>query len=182
MNHTTVQSLENLYDNILTKTIATITYFLVETIGSFLYICIIHFERYGGDPQKRSFSNRFISFAAYFSLLDIWVAQSIYYYRVMFGCLPVILGEVLIFFRFFVALGGWSSLVISLIYKCMQIYAFHFTARLNDDIWSLFIKLFLSLLFFLWCCAKHHLGYFNTPGFKMFTCLDVETRTPVNNV
>ena len=182
MNHTTVQSLENLYDNILTKIIATITYILVETIGSFLYLCIIHFERYGGDPQKRSVSNRFISFGAYFALLGIWVGQSICYGRVMFGCLPEILGEVLIFFRVFVAFGAWSSLVITLIYKCMQIYAFHFTARLNDDVWSLFIKLFLSLFVFLYCCVKHHLGYYNTPGFKIFTCLDIETQKPVNNM
>ena len=61
-----VKSLETLYDNILTKIIATITYFLVETIGSFLYLCVNHFEDYGGDPQKRSISNRLFSFGAYF--------------------------------------------------------------------------------------------------------------------
>ena len=182
MNHTIVERLENLYDNMLTKIIATMTYLLVETVGSSLYLCIIHFERYGGDPQKRSVSNRFISFGAYFSLLGIWIGHSIYYGRVMFGCLPEILGEVLIFLRFYVALGAWSSLVISLIYKCMQIYAFHFTTRLNDDVWSLFIKIFLSVFFFLFCCVKHYLGHYKSPGFKMFTCIDIETQKPVYNV
>ena len=182
MNHTIVERLENLYDNMLTKIIATMTYLLVETVGSSLYLCIIHFERYGGDPQKRSVSNRFISFGAYFSLLGIWIGQSIYYGRVMFGCLPEILGEVLIFLRFYVALGAWSSLVISLIYKCLQIYAFHFTAGLNDEMISRFIEMFLGIFLFLLSCVKHYLGYYNSPGYKTATCLSLETMMPGNNL
>ena len=182
MNLTIDKSLANLYDNIPTKIIATVTYILLQTIGCFLILCVIHFERYGDDPQKRSISNRLISFAAYFSLIGIWIPQSIYYARVLYGCLPHFLGEVLIFFRFFVGVGAWSALIVSMIYKCLQIYAFHFTAGLNDEIISMFIEMFLGLFNFLICCVKHHLGYYDSPGFKTATCLDFETRKPENNL
>ena len=182
MNITIDRSLADLYDNIPTKIIATVTYILLETIGSFLFLSAIHFERYGGDPQKRSISNRLISFACMNALIGIWIPQSIYYARVMFGCLPHFLGEALIFFRFFIGIGVWSALVVSLIYKCLQIYAFHFTAGLNDEIISIFIEMFLGLFNFLLCFVKHHLGYYNSPGFKTATCLDIETLKPDDNL
>ena len=182
MNITIDRSLADLYDNIPTKIIATVTYILLETIGSFLFLSAIHFERYGGDPQKRSISNRLISFACMNALIGIWIPQSIYYARVIYGCLPPFLGEVLIFFRFLVGVGEWCAFVVSLIYKCLQIYAFHFTAGLNDEMISRFIEMFLGIFLFLLSCVKHYLGYYNSPGYKTATCLSVETMIPGNNL
>ncbi len=42
--------------------VGTIGYFLWMVVGNVLYSAIIKFEWYGGDPRKRSFGNRMLSF------------------------------------------------------------------------------------------------------------------------
>ena len=52
---------KNLYEYISTKIIAVIIYALVETVGNALWWGIIHYELFGGDPMKRSITNKEIS-------------------------------------------------------------------------------------------------------------------------
>ncbi len=44
------------------KALSIATYILVLTMGLFLYSGLLHFEKYGRDPQKRSFHNKMLSF------------------------------------------------------------------------------------------------------------------------
>ena len=39
----------------------TILFLIVETLGTFLLICMIIYEKYGMDPQKRTVSNQLLS-------------------------------------------------------------------------------------------------------------------------
>ena len=48
----------DVYDNIPTKVITVLTCISVLTIGNILWFGIIHFELYGGDPKKRSITNK----------------------------------------------------------------------------------------------------------------------------
>ena len=48
----------DVYDNIPTKIITALTCIFVLTIGNALWSGIIHFELYGGDPKKRSITNK----------------------------------------------------------------------------------------------------------------------------
>ena len=48
----------DVYDNIPTKVITVLTCISVLTIGNVLWFGIIHFELYGGDPKKRSITNK----------------------------------------------------------------------------------------------------------------------------
>ena len=52
---------ENIYEYTSTKIIVIITYTLVETVGNVLWWGIIHYELFGGDPKKRSITNKEIS-------------------------------------------------------------------------------------------------------------------------
>ena len=52
---------KNIYEYTSTKIIAIITYTLVETVGNVLWWGIIHYELFGGDPKKRSITNKEIS-------------------------------------------------------------------------------------------------------------------------
>ena len=51
----------DVYDNIPTKVITALTCIGVLTIGNALWSGIIHFELYGGDPKKRSITNKVIN-------------------------------------------------------------------------------------------------------------------------
>ena len=52
---------KNIYEYTSTKIIALMTYTLVETVGNALWWGIIHYELFGGDPMKRSITNKGIS-------------------------------------------------------------------------------------------------------------------------
>ena len=52
---------KNLYEYISSKVFAVIIYTLVETVGNALWGGIIHYELFGGDPMKRSITNKGIS-------------------------------------------------------------------------------------------------------------------------
>ena len=52
---------KNLYEYISSKIFAVIIYTLVETVGNVLWGGIIHYELFGGDPMKRSITNKEIS-------------------------------------------------------------------------------------------------------------------------
>ena len=52
---------ENIYEYTSTKIIALTTYTLAETVGNALWWGIIHYETFGGDPKKRSITNKEIS-------------------------------------------------------------------------------------------------------------------------
>ena len=48
----------DVYDNIPTKVITILTCTSILTIGNVLWSCIIHFELYGGDPNKGTITNK----------------------------------------------------------------------------------------------------------------------------
>ena len=52
---------KNLYEYISSKVFAVIIYTLVETVGNAFWGGIIHYELFGGDPMKRSITNKEIS-------------------------------------------------------------------------------------------------------------------------
>ena len=56
-----VEEYKNLYEYTSTKIISLMTYTLVETVGNALWWGIIHYELFGGDPMKRSITNKGIS-------------------------------------------------------------------------------------------------------------------------
>ncbi len=59
------------------QVIGGITYGVSLTIGNLLRFGIIHFERYGGDPMKRSFGNHMISFIFEVSCVNLVMPGSL---------------------------------------------------------------------------------------------------------
>ena len=70
------------------KIIAALTY-LLGTMGNFLYLGIMHYEKFGQDAQKRSFSDRifgfnclvaFVGTSIFFTISTIrWIFGPVYY-------------------------------------------------------------------------------------------------------
>ena len=70
------------------KVIAALTY-LLGTMGNFLYLGIMHYEKFGQDAQKRSFSDRifgfnclvaFVGTSIFFTISTIrWIFGPVYY-------------------------------------------------------------------------------------------------------
>ena len=53
--------------------------------GSIFYLGIVHYERYGGDPLKRSMQNRFISATAITALVMCYISNVTLTWRIQVG-------------------------------------------------------------------------------------------------
>ena len=53
--------------------------------GSIFYLGIVHYERYGGDPLKRSIQNRFISATAITALVMCYILNVTLTWRIQVG-------------------------------------------------------------------------------------------------
>ena len=56
---------------------AVVAMFMIQTFGNILVWGVYHFEYYGGDPQKRGFGNRVLSYMCQMSFLTNATAHHI---------------------------------------------------------------------------------------------------------
>ena len=159
------------YDSPTIKVISLIIYFLGLPMGCVLHFLVIHYEQFGGDPQKRSIYNQIISYTAALEILHWLVVEHIFVARVLFGCLP---SEIATFNWFYKNLKN-SMLVtfitIALTYRTIRVYSFRKVAGLNDNALSIFILLATFLNNFLYMITRYMLGEAEgNIGFKIMTC------------
>ena len=75
---------DNVGSGIPLKIIAALTY-LFGSLGNFLYLGIIHYEKFGQDAQKRSFPDRIFSFNCLVGFVGSFIYFTISIIRWIFG-------------------------------------------------------------------------------------------------
>ena len=75
---------DNVGSGIPLKIIAALTY-LFGSLGNFLYLGIIHYEKFGQDAQKRSFPDRIFSFNCFMAMVGSFIFFTISTIRWIFG-------------------------------------------------------------------------------------------------
>ena len=93
--------------------------------------------------------------------------------RVVYGCLPLPVGEIFVFLRTFVIYMVTFLLGFSTVYKCFQLFKFNLTEKLSN-ILSTMIVLFLNLFTLLLTAGKFLLKMHYTPVLKSLTCLKMD--------
>lgn len=144
-------SFEGIYESLPLKLTLIVTCLLLLIIGNALWFGIIHFEKFGGDPQKRSLANILSSYASIGCSVLLTSTVGIHLARVFFGCeLPECLAYIMVFIR-----RLFNTLVISfvleiLLYKMIQVYRYYIVANLNDSFFGIFLAMttFLNSLIF----------------------------------
>ena len=111
------------------------------------YRSLAHFERFGGDPMKRSISNQIISQISDVYLINSLSGGTLFVSSIILGQYPYWLGVTIVMSGVgtlsFVLLG----LSLTLIFKNLRLYKFSIAAGLNDDFFShyfLVVNLILS--------------------------------------
>ena len=169
------ENIIELYKNPTIKTLGIIFHVIIMIFGSFLWFGIIHFERFGGDYQKRSLSNHIVSYIATSILIfKVLLIESMILARFMFGCLSFMLGEIFMISRYinvyFITLMNMANII----YKCLTLYYPNFTLLLNDDFWS-FILLNASCTFTITgVLIEFMFGQYYNISFQILTCTFVE--------
>ena len=123
--------------------------FLVTIIGNILYFIIVHFERFAGDPMKRSMVNKFISTICLTLSLITSLSSTTLLLRVSFGPFPLILAKIIISLEIYGVLFTCMNVVCVFILKIIRAKAFYFVNGLNEDFWFLVTEVFNATLCFL---------------------------------
>lgn len=162
------------FDSPTIKAMTLIIYFVVILIGCLLHFLVIHYEQFGGDPQKRSIFNQIIAFISATEILNALVFEHIFLARVLFGCLPreiATLNWFCINFRNSVFV---TFITIAVTYRATRIFSFRRIAGLNDNAISIFILLATAMNNFMYTIVLYILGAAEThPGYSIVACSPV---------
>ena len=113
--------------------------YLIGCLGIFSFIGIIHFEKYGQDSQKRSFSDQILSFNGKFVMIVMPISWGISQIRWIFG--PV--GYNVAIFQYYL---GSSLLLIpfgiteSILFQCLMVFSWKKCAMINDEFFTVFFN------------------------------------------
>ena len=117
---------------------------LILIIGNPLLLGIIHFEKNGGDPKKRSLANQMTSDLASVALLGINPNIGSHILRIVFGCLDQNLIFPIIFFRRVTFMLGSLFMVEIVTFKMLRM--FQFFSNINDNFWSVFLLFYNAMM------------------------------------
>jgi len=124
--------------------------FIGLPFGICLFLGIIHFERYGGDPMKRSIYNMMISLLCFETILFVFPLITALTIRVFFGTFPTIIALLMSFHNFYAIIRECLLIMEICLIKNLHIYKFQKAASLNDPFWFAFTFAFnLVIGFFL---------------------------------
>ena len=167
----TDSSFATAYDSLALKIIALITYILKIPVGCTLLFLVIHFEQFGGDPQKRSIFNQIFAYMAAIKIVGVLLIQNLFTARVFFGCMPDVLGTVIWFSMIFENVIALLLLMVASTYKMLRLYFFNRIACLNDDFFSIFILLATSTISMVFMTIEYMMGENERhPLYQIVTC------------
>ena len=159
------------YESLTLKIIAIITYILKVPVGCTLLFLVIHFEQFGGDPQKRSIFNQIFAYMAAIKIIGVLLIQNLFTIRVFFGCMPDVLGTVIWFSMIFENVIVLLLLMVASTYKMLRLYFFNRMACLNDDFFSIFILLVTITISMIFMTIEYMMGEnVRHPLYQIVTC------------
>ena len=122
--------------------------FIVTIIGNILCLIIVHYERFGGDPMKRSLVNKFISTICFTIAITLFLSAFTLLVRVYFGPFPLTLASVIVYSEIYGVLFICMNVVCVLGFKILESKAFYFANGLNEDFWFAVTEIFNATLCF----------------------------------
>ena len=81
--------------------VASVIYYFLGRLGNFLLLGIVHYEKFGQDPQKRSLQDRLLTFNALLFLFCSLIGDTIFMIRSFVGPMGTLVMDRLKRIRFF---------------------------------------------------------------------------------
>ena len=156
---------------------------LTLVLSSPLLLGIAHFEKFGGDPQKRCIGNKLISYAIPCMFINQNMNNLTLLIRFVFGCLHVVHGYLYLVVGCFLSFSVYGFILELMVYKMMQVFAHGFALRLDDDYWSHFLLIWTFSASGTILHASHTVGYLDDTLTKneyidMLICRRTDTTKP----
>ena len=84
----TKDDFKDLFNGTTIKIFAIVTSLIRFTFTNIFYILVLLFEKYGGDPLKRSLKNQLVSQFGYGMMIANTICNPLLTWRIMFGPMP----------------------------------------------------------------------------------------------
>ncbi len=124
------------------KICVTMAFIVRATLGNIYYLGLIHFEKFGEDPMKRSTMNRICSSICFFLVLSSCISQPLYLFRILQGPVSPIVAKIILLDG---GVANWMFLVGMteiVLLQNLRIFKYHIFVAISED--------FLSRLVLLW--------------------------------
>ena len=174
---------QDIFEDEFALSATTVTLSLIEFCSSFLLLLIIHFEKYGGNPQKRSLVNQLTSYMCAAAFIVLVTKNMLIPIRVIFGCFHPYFGYtsnscVLVLVACIV-----MFCIEILLYKLLEVFAYRLVVDLNEDNCAYFFSI-INLVVSVSLKVLHYIKIGNQalhmyPGLeKMWICEENVTDEP----
>ena len=133
-------------------------------VGCPIFISIVHFEHFGGDPQKRRLSNMILTNICIFAALNIIVIYLLLTLRIIFGPLYHMVVNIGLGAIIFTGGGLAISMMFGLFLRNLEMIKPQFALSLNDN-FAYFCLTSVTILFDIvftafFCLKMHEIPYY----------------------
>ena len=160
--------IEDLPIGIFLKVVGVISYFL-SNLGNLLLLSLVHYEKFGHDPQKRSLPDRVFSFNTILGVIFFVIHSNILISRTLFG--PV--GNAITQFRYYFLTSTFSIILgatESMLFKCLMIFSWKKYAMMNDEFFATFLNIYNLMVGQILSIARFYIGgFFHHSGYQIFS-------------
>lgn len=120
--------------------------FFLTLFGNALYVVIVNYEQYGGDPMKRSLVNKLISSICLACIGGSLTSALSLLLRALFGGIGETLAGVMVTFQAITFQFININIIFIFLFKDLSILAFNFVNHLDEGFWFIFSLLFNALM------------------------------------
>ena len=167
--------IEDLAIGAFIKVVGILSYFL-SNLGNILLLSIVHYEKFGHDPQKRSLPDRVFSFNTILGVIFFVIHSNILISRTLFG--PV--GDAITQLRYYFITSMVSVILGSteiMLFRCIMIFSWKKYAMVNDEFFATFLNIFNLMIGQIVCIICFYIKDFSLHnGYQMFSgyCINVK--------
>ena len=167
--------IEELPIGIFIKVFGILSYFL-SNLGHILLLGIVHYEKFGRDPQKRSLPDQIFSFNMVLGVILSIILSNIIIVRTLFG--PI--GNAITQLRYYLITSMYSIILGStetMLFRCLMIFSWKKYAMVNDEFFATFLNIYNLMIGQIICIICFYIGNFSLHnGYQMFSgyCTNVK--------
>ena len=150
------------------KVVGILSYFL-SNFGNILQLSIVHYEKFGHDPQKRSLPNRVFSYNTILFVIVFTIHSNILISRTLFGPVGIVITEIR-YYLFTSAISALLGATEIMFFRCIMIFSWKKYAMINDEFFATFLNI-LNLIFGQCICIVcFYIGNFSLHnGYQIFS-------------
>ena len=135
--------------------------FLLINFGNLLLLTIVHYEKFGQDPQKRSLPDQLLSFNCILANFILVPHSIVIIVRTLFGpvgCAVTDFRYYLISCQFTIMLGFCEAMLV----RCMMLFSWKIYVMVNDEFFSTFLNIFNIMMGQMFTIIRFFIGEFVT--------------------